>query len=56
MNLHDIDVYARAVPLGGVIYIYIYMYLMIMFLYIIRVRVHSSHAMGGVSQYGHALL
>ena len=27
---------------------------MLMFLDIIRVRVHSSHAMGGVSQYGHA--
>ena len=52
MNLHDIDVYARAVRLAGVIYIY----MMLMFLYIIRVRVHSSHAMGGVSQYGHALL
>ena len=52
MNLHDIDVYARAVPLGGVIYIY----MMLMILYIIRVRVHSSHAMEGVSQYGHALL
>ena len=55
MNLHDIDVYARAVPLGGVIYIYI-SFLMLMFLDIIRVRVHSSHAMGGVSQYDHALL
>ena len=54
MNLHDIDVYIRAVPPGC--YIYIYIYVMLMFLDIIRVRVHSSHAMGGVSQYGHALL
>ena len=52
MNLHDIDVYIRAVPPECVIYIY----MMLMFLDIIRVRVHSSHAMGGVSQYGHALL